>query len=454
MPELELDDIQGLILRGYRQPLLRLFVLEVLDAARARRTLGSLAGGVEQAGDAAGVPELRITSAREWPGSRPDYCLNLGLTWPGLLALGLGSLPELSFQSFPSFLAGARARASELGDTGDSAPEHWTCALGTGRDHALIALYAADSAALRASTERLAALLGDAWRVHGQMDGAALPSGRVHFGYHDGISQPNIIGGPERALADGQPPVPPWQFVLKDDPEANYHLPQPALLGNNGSFGVLRVLRQDVVGFEQFLHSEPGIDPELLAAKLCGRWRSGAPLALAPDAASAPVPWESRNDFDYTGDAAGRRCPIGAHIRRTFPRSMPVQGGGNHLHRLVRRGMPYGPEYTPGQAQQGQAQDDVERGLLGFFINASIENQYEFVMKNWCNTSDFTPGLPLTSKDALVGDSSAEDSRFDFPVVAGPARSVRGFARFVQTRGGAYCLLPSLTALRFIAQLG
>jgi Dyp-type peroxidase family len=442
MPALELDDIQGLVLRGYRYPRLRLFVLRVLDAARARRTLGSLAEGAE----------LRITSAREWPGSKPEYCLNLGLTWPGLLALGLGSLAELSFRSFPSFLAGAAARAAELGDTGESAPEQWRLGLGSGRDHALIALYAADAAALAAQSERLTALLGDAWRLEGQIDGAALPSGRVHFGYQDGISQPNIIGGPERVLSDGQPPVPAWHFVLQDDPEANYHLPQPAVLGRNGSFGVLRVLRQDVLGFEQFLRSVPGVDPELLAAKLCGRWRNGVPLSLAPEPlqpadASAALPPESWNDFDYTGDAAGRRCPIGSHIRRTFPRSMPVQGGGNHLHRLVRRGMPYGSEYTPGQAE-----DDVERGLLGFFINASIENQYEFVVKNWCNASDFTPGLAPAAKDVLAGDAALQDSRFDFPVNGGPARSVRGFARFVQTRGGAYCLLPSLTALRFIAR--
>lgn len=451
MAALELVDIQGLILRGYRHPLLRLFVLQVSQAKAARLTLGALAGpgGQGAAAPVSANAELRITSAEEWPGAKPSLCLNVGITWPGLLALGLGSLAQLSFRSFPSFQAGAAGRAAELGDTGESAPEHWVGELGTGRDHAVMALYAADEATLAAATQRLVALLGDAWHVHAQLDGAALPSGRVHFGYLDGISQPSIEGGPERSLPDEQPPVPAWHFVLQDNPATTYHLPEPALLGNNGSFGVLRVLRQNVVAFEQFLHSQPGVDPELLAAKLCGRWRNGVPLALSPDAPTTSLPPERWNAFDYQTDGPGLRCPIGSHIRRNFPRSMTVKGGGNHLHRLVRRGMPYGSEYVPGQADDGQ-----ERGLLGFFINASIENQYEFVVKDWCNTSDFTARLPPGAKDVLAGDHGAQDSRFDFPVGgAQPARSLRGFARFVDTRGGAYCFLPSLTALRFIAQL-
>ena len=59
---------------------------------------------------------------------------------------------------------------------------------------------------------------------------------------------------------------------------------EPRELGLNGSFAVFKKVETDVVGFEDFLQANKDkIDPELLAAKMCGRWRNGVPLALSPD---------------------------------------------------------------------------------------------------------------------------------------------------------------------------
>jgi deferrochelatase/peroxidase EfeB len=99
---------------------------------------------------------------------------------------------------------------------------------------------------------------------------------------------------------------------------------EPPELGRNGSFGVFKMMRQDVVGFENFLQSNKDkIDPELLAAKICGRWRNGVPLELSPDTDSPAggIKPDQLNDFEYvnkdgSGDPKGLRCPIGAHIRR------------------------------------------------------------------------------------------------------------------------------------------
>jgi deferrochelatase/peroxidase EfeB len=119
----------------------------------------------------------------------------------------------------------------------------------------------------------------------------------------------------------------------------------------------------------------------LLAAKMCGRWRNGVPLALSPntDTPLEGIPPEQLNNFEYvnadgSGDPRGLHCPVGAHIRRINPRGQPVTGqgqpgGSNNTHRLIRRGMPYGPVYDPTQPYDG-----IERGLLGYFINANIEN--------------------------------------------------------------------------------
>ena len=138
--------------------------------------------------------------------------------------------------------------------------------------------------------------------------------------------------------------------------------PSREQLGLNGSFAVFKKVETDVVGFEDFLQSNKDkIDPELLAAKMCGRWRNGVPLALSPDTDSPAggISPEQLNDFGYvdadgSGDPKGIRCPVGAHIRRVNPRGQPVAGqgvpgGSNNSHRLIRRGLPYGPTYDPSE---------------------------------------------------------------------------------------------------------
>src|SRR5206468_9787123 len=85
-PTLDLADIQGFILRGYRMPMVRHFLLTVGVPAQARALLGRLVSGNE-----ADAPQ--ITTAEDWrvgfapgpadnpadaPRRKPDYCLNVG----------------------------------------------------------------------------------------------------------------------------------------------------------------------------------------------------------------------------------------------------------------------------------------------------------------------------------------------------------------------------------------
>ena len=304
---------------------------------------------------------------------------------------------------------------------------------------------------------------GDGMALLEMQDGKPVPVPKTHFGYTDAISTIPIRGGPERADPDHQQPCEPWLFVLRDDAE-NYYVPEPREFGLNGSFGVFKMMRQDVVGFENFLQSNKDkVAPELLAAKIMGRWRNGVPLTLSPDtdAPEGGIPTEKLNDFEYvnedgSGDPKGLRCPIGAHIRRVNPRGQPVAGqgkpgGSNNSHRLARRGMPYGPTYLPEHPYDG-----IERGLLGYFINTHIENQYEFVLKQWVNDAEFVGMVRLNpkSKDVVIGDNDPADSIFEIrqPDGAPPLR-LTGISRFVTTQAVAYCFLPSVTALKFISGL-
>jgi deferrochelatase/peroxidase EfeB len=185
-------------------------------------------------------------------------------------------------------------------------------------------------------------------------------------------------------------------------------------------------------------------------------------LALSPDTDKPPggIPPDELNDFEYvnadgSGDPKGLRCPVGAHIRRINPRGQPVigqgrSGGSNNTHRLIRRGMPYGPTYDPTKPYDG-----IERGLLGYFINSSIENQYEFVLSQWVNDAEFAGSvrLPSKSRDPIIGTQNPEESIFAIPQVNGPPIKITSFSSFITTRAAAYCFLPSITAMKLIAGL-
>jgi deferrochelatase/peroxidase EfeB len=480
---LDLSDIQGFILRGYRMPMVRHFLLTVGVPADARKVLGRLVSS-----DESDAPQ--ITTAEDWhvgfepgpgdnpaevPRHKPDYCLNLGITWPGLIALEIRDrVPGLSFESFGAFVAGAAQRAELVGDTGASGPQNWIGGFGKGSDHLLVTLHAISPEAMTTYSDRLSTLFaeGDAfreiWRGDGMAlmemrDGKPVPTTKVHFGYTDGISMTTVRGGPERYPPDHQQPCEPWLFVLRDEAE-NYFVPKPHELGLNGSFAVFKIASTDVVGFENFLQSNKDkIDPELLAAKMCGRWRNGVPLALSPETDSPPggIPLEQLNNFEYvnadgSGDPKGLCCPVGAHMRRINPRGQPITGqgepgGSNNTHRLIRRGMPYGPAYDPTQPYDG-----IERGLLGYFINSSIENQYEFVLGHWVNDSEFAGAVRLNprSKDPMLGTQDPAESIFEIPEANGaPTLKITGFSSFVTTKAAAYCFLPSITAIKFISRL-
>jgi deferrochelatase/peroxidase EfeB len=480
---LDLGDIQGFILRGYRMPMVRHFLLTVGVPAKARELLGRFVSGNES-----DAPQ--ITTAEDWhvgfepgpednpndvPRCKPDYCLNVGITWPGMIALEIkGRVPALSFKSFAAFTAGASERASLVGDTGASAPQNWIGGFGKGSDHVLVTLHALSPEAMKNYSDRLSALFAEreafheTWRCDGMAwtemkDGKPVFTSKTPFGYTDGISMTTIRGGPERYPRDHQQACEPWLFVLQDDAE-NYFVPEPKELGLNGSFAVFKILMTDVVGFENFLQSNKDkIDPELLAAKMCGRWRNGVPLALSPETDSPPVGIspEQMNDYEYvnadgSGDPRGLRCPVGAHMRRINPRGQPITGqgepgGSNNTHRLIRRGMPYGPNFDPKQPYDG-----IERGLLGYFINSSIENQYEFVLGHWVNDSEFAGRVRLNpkSKDPMIATQDPAESIFVIPQANGePPIKITGFSSFVTTRAAAYCFLPSVTAMKFMANL-
>ena len=296
------------------------------------------------------------------------------------------------------------------------------------------------------------------------LDGQLVPTAKVHFGYTDGITTPTIRGGPEAYQPDHQQPCEPWLFVLRQDAE-NYLVPEPRALCLNGSFAVFKKVETDVVASrtscsQTGTRSILNFSPRRCAGGGATAFRSPCRRTrTALRGASRP---SSSNDFEYvnadgSGDPKGIRCPVGAHIRRVNPRGSPVAGqgrpgGSNNSHRLIRRGLPYGPPFDPREPYDG-----IERGILFHFINSNIENQYEFVMRRWVNDSEFAGGVRLDprSKDPLAGSQDPAESIFVIPQEDGGSPiEVTGLSSFVTTKAAAYLFLPSVTAIRFMAHLG
>jgi deferrochelatase/peroxidase EfeB len=108
---------------------------------------------------------------------------------------------------------------------------------------------------------------------------------REHFGYRDRLSQPVIEETGEQPTPGSGPAVKAGEFFLgyADESGSLPPLPQPEVLSRNGSYLAYLRMEEHVGVFRQFLRQQAPDQQELLAAKLMGRWRSGAPLVLSPD---------------------------------------------------------------------------------------------------------------------------------------------------------------------------
>jgi Dyp-type peroxidase family len=284
------------------------------------------------------------------------------------------------------------------------------------------------------------------WR----QDCHALPTEKEPFGFRDGISHPAVAGSGIPGTNPREQPLKAGEFVLGYPNEmGGIQRTQPEILGRNGTYIVFRKLHQRVAAFRRYLkaHSTSPEEEELLAAKLMGRWRSGAPLALCPvhdDPALGADP-RRNNDFLYEADdPTGFKTPGGSHIRRTNPRDAAV-AGVSRIHRMIRRGTAYGPPLPAGVLED----DGADRGLMFAFVGAHLGRQFEFVQSQWINDGVFFGGGG--AKDPIVGSNGEGDS---FTVPRRPVRRrLQGLPRFVVTRGGEYGFLPGLRALRWLADL-
>ncbi len=504
--ELEPEDTQAILASGYgRLPQSRFIFVAFANAGSGLGWLRTV------------IPHITLATSVVTASARAipfDTALNLAFTFQGLQMLGLDGQ---MLDNFPAeLIEGMTAphRQIILGDTGESSPDNWVWGTPkTGEIHAALFLYAATDQLLEKQSQELA----DQFPAFGvsvvhQLETTHLTERKEHFGFRDGISQPELRPGfnvapGDRALSPVTPTanpasrttpdpanvnpneVPAGEFILgyknaydrfPDSPSGHATRGKTARLptharrtteqdfGRNGTYVVFRQLEQRVSEFWKFsLQNHPGAtenpnDVEAAihcAAKMVGRMPNGVPLA------GSPVPNGSQptdlNAFSYLhDDPEGKGCPIGAHIRRSNPRDQLEDTDEllarqiTNRHRILRRGRSYGqPVATTLNPVDIIAGLDTttaaqERGLYFICLNANIQRQFEFVQHTWCNNPKFETLYDEVDAVAGVAVGAAQNM---FTIQADPVRQrIANVPRFTRVRGGAYFFMPGLLALQYL----
>jgi Dyp-type peroxidase family len=460
-PALELDQIQGDVLIGLQKKVERFVFFQIADVAGFKAQLRRRIARRITTTRTVQLREFRLRDYKHRGKADllPLVGVNLGFTRDGI-----GLLVPGADLGDPSFANGAAAQAATLGDPvgAQGAPTTWLPEFLGATIHGVFLVTGGTQAAVDDEVAELSAILGATVAVVHDESGAVRPglaAGHEHFGWLDGVSQPAIAG-----LTDpfpGQRTLDPGLFVFGYGSTSSPTLPWMA----NGSLMVFRRLKQLVPEFDQYLLSQAqtqGMDPVLLGARLVGRWKSGAPLSLTPaqdDSTMGPDP-QRNNNFDNADDQGQRRCPFGAHIRKTNPREdFTPQETRVDPHRIMRAGIPFGPEVSPAEAQSGTSQTD--RGLMFVCYQTSIPNQFEFVQAKWANNPGFVPGkhhpdgAPVTvGFDPIIGQNGGPGGRArttDEPVPNYPTGNQRSTLNeptdFIIPTAGAYFFVPSIDAI-------
>ncbi|THU94012.1 fungal peroxidase [Dendrothele bispora CBS 962.96] len=453
---LNLNDIQGDILIGMTKIKELFFFFSIKDAATFKSKLGS------------DIHSLVTNTNQLLPGSSnvPVTAVNIAFSNTGLLALNVTD----DLQD-PDFVSGQFAEAINLGDAGTS---NWVPEFAGTNIHGVFLLAASDVQDIDTQLANIQQILGDSITEIYRLSGAARPGneqGHEHFGYLDGVSNPAVQG-----FDNGTRPQPTaidsGSFILgtgKDKGRPDWT--------TGGSFLVFRQLQQKVPEFNKYVQDNalnvPGLSQEentdLFGARLIGRWKSGAPIDLAPlrDDPALGADKQRNNNFNYDHpDVPGfdvksnqTLCPFSAHVRKTRPRAtLGAEDGPGDAHHIIRSGIPYGPEVTDAEASSNQSSTDpsLERGLAFVAYQSNIASGFKFIQQSWIDNARFPSPVAgttgnTTGVDPIIGRVGG--SATDAPrVITGtdPLDTNKAFtidSEFVISRGGEYFFSPPISAL-------
>ena len=496
--QLDLNEIQGDIVVGLQKQVETFVGFAILDVARFKAFLKGL--HLTSARDAI-VAERRIAAfqAAGGKGLLDIRGVNIAFTFDGLKKLGV---PHLDQIADPVFKQGLATRSPQLGDpvSGDGAPANWRVGNGVGELDGLLIITGRGNPEVAAVLHDLDLAAGQGtWLPFYVETGNVRPgnqAGHEHFGFLDGVSQPSIRGRIDHFFPDTEFLNPtkshdpnqglpgsdlhwPGEFVFgyAEQSKTNVeHFNGPKQGGlpwmKNGSYMVFRRLEQLVPEFHDTVAKKAAAmsqSKDVLEARIVGRFPHGAPLignTNGDDLALGADP-QKNNDFDFgPSDPSGSICPYAGHIRKAYPRNdiTPAAGGAapgadrnaiseadTQTHRIMRRGIPFGREVMPNEAQAKKTMSS--RGLMFVCYQTTITDQFEFIIRNWVNNPDFA--IAGSGHEMILGQASGANrtrviTGLADATLSGKPPQTTFDKDFVRPTGGGYFFMPSLSAVQSI----
>jgi len=471
MSALELSEIQAYLFKDYKEMgSSKYYLLQIKDATAAKRFLAEIAESITHAN-----AHLNET------------CLNIGFTCKGLIALGYNN--EENMHTFSrEFREGmvTAHRQRLLGDFDSSDPSKWQWGGPSNeRVDMIFMVFGKNELIAENYFQSLKQKFEPGLSVVHILNGNPLPNDREHFGFRDGISQPVIKGSNVNPVGNNND-INPGEFVLGYKNEYDIYPDTPLLkvsqgktellgdnnggykdIGRNGTYFVLRQLEQNVNGYWSFIKKQTidehgntnNEEATKIAAKMMGRWPSGAPLVKHPHKdPGADSDDKDDNSFNYKKeDEDGEKCPFGSHIRRTNPRDQFEESPAGvslkltRRHRIMRRVRSYGEDFI-GSADSHKPNGEV--GLLFGCFNANISKQFEFIQYTWANSPKFK--RLYDDPDPIIGvrECPVAGVKQNFTI---PQKNVNkvipNLQSFVTVKGGAYFFFPSVTVLKFFGTI-
>ena len=528
-PVLDIHNIQGNILAGFNKDHQTLLGFLIGDSNKAKEWIKLISNRISTLYEVHSFNKIfkyeRSRQKSEPTGVAATW-INIAFSYNGMKNL-FQDIDKIDKQLESDFKLGLAKRAFSLGDPIDESsighPKNWIIGRDEMGEHSIpdiLLIVASDSTTnLAKEVNQLikTAALKNLTIIYNET-GHDLSyysedkRGKEHFGFKDGISQPAIRGRlsddskdfltprleatSEDNLSDieytsrGRPLVAVGEFVLGYPTQNEIHPRRvnptesiPELL-RNGSYLVFRRLRQDLDGFENFINQETkrlqsiqgftNINCEKLKALFVGRWPSGAPLALSPDKDDLNLGKDSEknNQFGYSEDENGYKTPTFSHIRKVNPRDLQTDIGPapkTLKRKMLRRGIPFGMP----QDFANSNNDNNDRGLLFLSYQSSIEEQFEFLTRQWMNNpkKPTNPAIPVNSSepniiggghDLILGQTNDENNRSRYGTLVKKidneivkeviTTGSKGISDWVIPTGGGYFFAPSISTLTYIAE--
>lgn len=416
-------------------------------------------------------------------GVETDLRCTIGLTAQGLHRI---NVPKAIVAALGlPFNTGMAKRYVQLRDKGENAPENWNWPLGNSVVDAVLQVHSRN--ADDEPFDHLVQLLGDeaqpASEYFGTKSGCVYLSEEIgrrkieggfavnSLGFADGVSQPATELDPAMGQnrpsdeswiselseffvslseADGTPALEtlkePWKRTRARARSSGYRGGAARLfdrviaaMTRGGTFLVYRNIQVENDKFRSQcdeLGAQLGISTDDVANQLVGRTKDADPLVKQPINGQP-------NNFDFSDDLQGLVCPLDSHVRTVNPRAgvdpesgVPLQRSttGKPIfgkHKMIRRGITSGDR----------------SGLHFVAIVSDLEEQFEFVQREWINKGDFK-GHPSSTVDILAA-TSRKKTQFEFVVNGNFVE--KSIETVSSLKGGEYFFVPGQGFLNLLA---